>query len=632
VELDTSIPGLRMVDGVEVAEGAFDQLLAALLMTGIGVFSAANALLMSSPVLARSLPVAAVSMGLLTLFVALARFRRSPAWALAACYGLLLLTVYGSQELTVPALDAALAFGMAWTVFRLRLSRSDFVSALGMAAIGTATILGTSGAYTSFDMIERLHAGNVHLDTLYHASMAAMIKNYGVTSTGLNGLVATPYHALSHALFGAVSLVSRAPVIEVYGVASWVLFAPLLIFAASASCLMLDSRVRLDASKVWCSVCLILALAPLFLGRWAVWDSYFVSESYLVALSLFLLAIPLLLTAALGAASLLLLVAIAGLLCAAKASVGLIFIGLFGIRLVLLNGRWKTREALAFLAMMAAAAMVMSTSAVANRDSVAFAPWDFVEQYSFLGPQLSAAHRALRGAGQARWWTWWLAAAALAGFIGVHFSVTWGVLIATARRVGVRRALRTPIVVMSLGAVLAGLCVVSLFGIAGGSAYYFTNVAFFVSLPAAAAALAGFLSSPRYANRPVLAVATALVLAVSVRAYWNASQFSSARAQPRHNELIGRLLEARKSVPRRVILEADSTLLAGNPVTLCRARPFVFPAVSERPWIGVMAQHTDCRYEDYGYENYRPAAGSNRALPARWPLGDGSVPDYQALP
>lgn len=81
-----------------------------------------------------------------------------------------------------------------------------------------------------------------------------------------------------------------------------------------------------------------------------------------------------------------------------------------------------------------------------------------------------------------------------------------------------------------------------------------------------------------------------------------------------------------------MILEADSTLLAGNPVTLCRARPFVFPAVSERPWIGVMAQHSDCRYEDYGYENYRPAAGSNRALPARWPLGDGSVPDYQALP
>jgi hypothetical protein len=501
-----------------------------------------------------------------------------------------------------------------------------------MAAIGTATILGTSGAYTSFDMIERLHAGNVHLDTLYHASMSAMIKNYGVTSTGLNGLVETPYHALSHALFAAVSLVSRAPVIEVYGIASWLLFAPLLIFSASASCLMLHSRARLAPSQVWYSVCLILVLAPRVLGRWAVWDSYFVSESYLVALSLFLLAMPLLLAATLGAGDLVILIVIAGFLCSAKASVGMIFIELFGIRLVLLNGRWIMREAFAFLAMMATAAMVVLNSAVANADDVWFAPLDFVEKFSFLGPQLSVAYESLLGAGEVRWWTWLLAAAAVIGFIGLHFSLTWGVVVAAARRVGVRRALRTPVVVISLGAVLAGLCVVSLFGVAGGSAYYFTNVAFFVSLPTAAALLSEFLSSPRYASRPVPVAATALVLAVSAGAYWNASAFSGARAQPKHSALIGRLLDARKLTPRGVILKADSMVLASNPVSPCRARPFVFPAVSERPWIGVMGEHTDCRYEDYGYENYRSAADPNRALLPRWPFGGGSAPAYEPLP
>src|ERR1700722_10186487 len=272
---DLPILDCRMIDEVHIAQGPLDQLLMALLLTMIGVFAAANALLANLSVLAQSLPVAAVSIGILALFCMISRNRRNPPWALAICYGLLLVTVYGPQKGTVPALIAALMLGLAHTFLRLRLSRREFVSALGMAAIGTATILGTRGAYTSFDMFERLNAGDVPVDTLYHASIAAMIKNYGVTSTGLNGLIETPYHVLSHALFAAISLASRAPVIEVYAVATWVLFAPLLIFSISASSLMIHRDERLDPSKIWYSVCALLVLAPLALGRCAVWDSYF---------------------------------------------------------------------------------------------------------------------------------------------------------------------------------------------------------------------------------------------------------------------------------------------------------------------------------------------------------------------
>jgi hypothetical protein len=626
------IPGCRTLEKIEIAKGTLDLLLAALLLTAAGVFIGANALLANSDVLVQSLPIFAVSIGILSLLCSLSRILRNLPLALAICYGLLLLTVYGPRALTVPGLLVVLAFAVVDTMLRLRLPHRDLMSALGMAAIAAAAILGARDPYSSFDMIERLHAGTVRLDTLYHASIAAMIKNYGVTSTGLDGLVYTPYHVLSHALFAAVSVVSRAPVIEVYGVAIWVLFAPLLIFSASASCFMLAGPTRLDPAKVWYSVCLLLVLASLALDRWAVWNSFFISESYLVSLTLFLLAMPLLFTAALRAGNLAILIAIAGLICAAKAPVGLIFIELFGIRLILLNHRWKAFEALTLLLMLATAAMVLWTSAVANMTSVWFGPLHFIETYSFLGPHLAAAHQSLLGAGHAGLRTWSFAVISLCSFIGLHFLMSWAVVACVARRIGVRAAISSPIVLLSLGAVFAGLVIVLLFRIFGGSAYYFSNVAFFASLPSAAALLAEFLSGSRFSSWPLLPAATAVVLIVSATQYWNASALSSTRASRTHSVLIERLLHARQFSPRQVILKADASLLASTPFSFCLARPFVFPAVSERPWIGVMAEDAECHYEDYGYDSYRLPDGSIRDLPPRWPFGGGSTVLLQALP
>jgi hypothetical protein len=626
------VPGCRTLEKIEIAEGTLDLLLTALLLTAAGVFIGANALLANSDVLARSLPIFAVSVGTLSLFCSLSRILRNLPLALAICYGLLLLTVYGPRALTVPGLYVVLAFGFVHTMLRLRLPHRDLMSALGMAAIATAAILGARDAYSSFDMIERLHAGTVRMDTLYHASIAAMIKNYGVTSTGLDGLVYTPYHVLSHELFAAVSVLSRAPVIEVYGVAIWVLFAPLLVFSAAASCFMLAGPTRLDPAKVWYSVCLLLVLASFALGRWAVWDSFFISESYLVSLTMFLLAMPLLFSSALRVGDLAILIAISALICAAKAPVGLVFIELFGIRLILLNRRWKAFEAATLLLMLATAAMVLWSSAVANMTSVWFGPLHFIEKYSFFGPHLAAAHQSLLGAGHAGLRTWTFAVISLCSFIVLHFLMSWAVVGCTAARIGVRAAISSPIVLISLGAVFAGLVIVLLFRIFGGSAYYFSNVAFFASLPSAAALLAEFLSGSRFSTWPILPASTAVVLILSATQYWNASALSSTRAGRAHNVLIERLIHARRFSPREVILKADASALASTPFSYCLARPFVFPAVSERPWIGVMTEDAECHYQDYGFDSYRLPDGSIGDLPPRWPFGGSSAVIQQALP
>lgn len=260
----------------------------------------------------------------------------------------------------------------------------------------TAAILGITRAYTSFDMLNRLHAGNVHQDTLFHASIAAMIKNYGVASTGLHGLVETPYHVLSHMLFASISLLSNVGVIEVYGVANWVLFAPILVFSVVACPAMLDRSSQLDLPLAWGASCVLLVVCPLLLQYWAVGDSFFVSESYLVSLGLLLLGLPLLFKRRLDFADLLLVLVLTALISNAKSSVGLIFAGLWFTRVLLVRGERIGFDIAALALSASAAAWVLLKPAAAFQDSMHISPLHFIRAYSFPGMR-SINERRFRG-------------------------------------------------------------------------------------------------------------------------------------------------------------------------------------------------------------------------------------------
>ena len=99
-----------------------------------------------------------------------------------------------------------------------------------LAMLTSLTCLGTK-SYTSFNMIKRLAADRIAQDTLFHSSIAAMLKNYGVTSTGLHGLVEIQYHVFSHWLYAGVSRLSGVSVFEVYGIIPFLFFIPLLLFS-----------------------------------------------------------------------------------------------------------------------------------------------------------------------------------------------------------------------------------------------------------------------------------------------------------------------------------------------------------------------------------------------------------------
>ncbi len=580
-----------------------DMLTAALLMSAFGVFLVGNLLLLDTEVLRSSAWVTSTCVGVLLIFFALSRRLCSPIWGLLLTYGILWLLLRASAPVAQLLFLASVGVATVYAGRVLRIARGQWVALLLMAAVATVTVLGVHRSYTSFDTLSRLAAGFVHQDTLYHASLAAMIKHYGVVSTGLHGLVETPYHAFSHALFAAISLISGISVIEVYGVASVVLFAPLLIFSVVvASCMIFASRrVRLPAA--WALTALVLALAPLVLQNWAVYDSYFVSESYLIALGLFSLGLPLLFLRQLKPIDLLLLTLLTLMMAHCKATVALMFAGLWLARLLFVRGGRVAGDFAAWvLATLTVAAAVVGY-AHANTGMVFFGPLDFVINYTRLGRHVWDASAALAAGGGLPLDTALLALLALLSFLLLHFLLSWIVVLAVARSNGWRGVLETPFAAYTLAAMGAGMLIALTLRIQGASGFYFTNVAFFVALPGVVAMLAGRIARFDAGAGWVLPSALILVTLANATALYRVSAPGRAFATT-PNALVDELRTLRVAAPLDQVLRPAPSMLDANPLQRCSARPFLFPAVSERPWVDVVRGGTDCRFEHYGYNLY----------------------------
>ena len=126
---------------------------------------------------------------------------------------------------------------------------------------------------------------NLHKDTLFHMAISSMIKNYGIASTGLYGLVPIQYHTASHAIFSSLSLVTDLSVFDVYAYIYPLVFIPLMltIFLCLAE-EVLPSRTMYEwgARAIVLSI-LLIGLDIDFLWRAAFRTTFYVSESYTVA-------------------------------------------------------------------------------------------------------------------------------------------------------------------------------------------------------------------------------------------------------------------------------------------------------------------------------------------------------------
>nr|VFJ56686.1 MAG: hypothetical protein BECKFM1743C_GA0114222_101821 [Candidatus Kentron sp. FM]VFJ58039.1 MAG: hypothetical protein BECKFM1743A_GA0114220_102071 [Candidatus Kentron sp. FM]VFK11594.1 MAG: hypothetical protein BECKFM1743B_GA0114221_101961 [Candidatus Kentron sp. FM] len=592
-----------LVDSIELPESTLNLLFAALFLTAIGTFLAGNLLLLDAVVLQHSGQVMLACLGILLILYTLSRSFDSVIWGLALTYALMWVVVYSRQPWLIAVMYAFAAFGFLYTARFLRVERRQLNSLLLMAAIGTITAL-AAPSFTSLDMIDRLHAGSVHQDTLFHASIAAMIKNYGIVSTGLHGLVEWSYHILSHVLVANLSLLSGIAVIEVYGVAMLVLFIPILIYSVVACRAMLDGARQSNIALPWGLVCMLLLILPLFFKDWALWDYYFVSESYLVSLGLFLLGFPLLFKARLTASDFLLVLLLTTLLLKAKISVGFVYAGLWLTGLIFIRGK---RTGLALIAVLSA--VIVTALVVFNLTGgrIPLTPLRFIRDYSYMGHWIGIAmdERSLYAVILMIW--------SLSTFLAFHFLLSWTIIGYLVYTKGKMALLTEPIGVYSLAAVTAG-SMIALFFNSERHGYYFTNVAFFIALPGVVALLAHWIGHLRVKNTRLLvfgALSASFLLVSWLRPHYpeGANFWLGRPLSQQQHPFIASLLRVRDWVPVDTAMKLDPAAKINHPVDGCVPRPLVFPAVSERPWIDVIAVRNDCVYSYFGYGRY----GINRS-------------------
>jgi hypothetical protein len=612
--------GYRLVDNVNVRQETLNLLFTALILTVVGVFIGGNLLLSKQAIFWPSFLITMYCLAILFNFYAFSRFLNSIPWALVLVYSLLWVVIFTHWAMLFYAPSFIAIF---YSIRFLRLSRKQWCQVFLMALIGSASILGVADAYTSFDMIPRLHVGSVTQDTLFHASIAAMIKNYGVVSTGLHGLIETPYHAFSHSLMASISFLSGISVIETYGVASWVLFSPLLVFCVVACCAMIDHSQKVAVPLVWGFASLLLTILPYFLIKWAVWDSFFVSESYLVSLGLFVLSFAMLFKVHLSWRDLIFIFVSGVLITESKGSVGLIYSGLWLTRLLFVKGSSKLPDGSAFVLSAMTVGWALSRSAVGVSDIFSINQMHFVADFSLWGSDLRGVYKVLLDGDLPSGSLVLLALLALTTFIVFHFLLSWLVVLQGIRHSSVWKVLGLPIGVYSLAATFAGVIVCFAASIPGGSGYYFSNVATFVSLPAVSAMLTFWCGRRAIDQRLILAFILIAVIFVGMPRYDNLINRYPKNSTKVDDLLITKLRDLRESAQLNTILQAGSDLITMNPVESCTAQPFVFPAVSERAWTGVITPKSGkCSYKNYGYQQYQIQPDTNEIAASVGPLLD----------
>lgn len=330
-----------------------------------------------------------------------------------------------------------------------------------MFAIGCGGLVGfgyflviNSRAFGSVLTPELALTGIHQLDTVFHASISNMLVKYGVLSTGLDGLLSTKYHVLSHIWLGCVSLWLGVTTLEGYSIGGQIIAIPMLIFSLSLAIHLFRRRGEGLASGALLTLCSLLLL---FLADLWGWTSYLVSESYFLAMILFLLTLPLLSEIAdperrhrLGLQ--LSVLAVVGLLMLlSKISVGAVLAA--GVGILLWRRMGMTPSGLIKLAVPLLLLVMLAVGVIsAGRGMLweSLQPFGFVREYP-------------RGA--------WPNIAANLLLIGVAVRV-W--------RQGVARekAIAEAAIVMAMASVFPVL----LINVPGGSDYYFVNVGTWVAI------------------------------------------------------------------------------------------------------------------------------------------------------
>ena len=383
------------------------------------------------------------------------------------------------------------------------------------ALLGAVIYALAMNAYTYSHVFgpEAALSGTQHADPLFHAALAEMLITHGRISTGLDGLVFTGYHILSHLWFGLLARMLDVSVLVSYMLVPQIIGIPLLLFAfvvASAHALPRENEDRVRETLL-----IPLALGVLALVEIKDWYSYLASESYLFAMIGALFGFAALAEMLAGPDEErhdlrrdLALSCLTLLLMAAKVSVGAVFAA--GVFWAILRHRRLPVLKIALggvvLAVIGGGILWGLTSSAHSIEST-FEPLHFLRAYA------DVAYINL-----------YLCLGLITGSVVLWFMVSG----TTRKRLEVATVL-----------VLAALIPALLLRIGGGSAYYFMHVGTFVAMAAIAAVAAFVLARTR--NAAQIAFVFGLVAMVASVALNPRKSGAWATIETRAQTMIARL-------------------------------------------------------------------------------------------
>lgn len=599
------ILGTKYQELTAIPQEELNEIFVCAVLTSIFVFIICNFLLLDRSTLILSSKVELVCLGCFAILYGLSERLKSISWGYVLLYGLISLPIISSQHWLIIIWYFALLFSLLKLILRLRTTFERLFRSVIPALISAIVISFATTQYTSFDLLSRLNIGLVHQDTLFHASISAMLKNYGIASTGLHGLVETPYHIFSHILFAGISLISGVGVFEVYGIANYVLFSVLLIFGLVAHISLLtpaDSK-RKNIPLYWTSCALLITLTIYY-----TYGHPFVSESHLVSLGLLSATIPLLHKDRLLWSDYLLGFLSGFFITLSKGSVGVIY-GCVVLGRFLFKKHRKVILDLVFVCLVFVGIYLASKNSV-SANQVHFNQIRFlhyVRNYWIFGDwiNLFILHTRqelyflpislLRA-----WFSFVL-------FIAHEFWLPILVIFLVRMKTGNwKSVLDCPSSLFSIASFLPGFLAVMFLAIPGGSAGYFSYVSPFVAIPQVAYLFSQnfncFTSEAKQWMRKGLIIFLLIITLVCIR---NGSVLTRLRlgVVDSRNEFVSMLINLR-SEPRNTVFETTLSIKKLNPIERCTAQPFIYPALSEHPWLNIIVEDTSCFYQYYGYHNY----------------------------
>jgi len=613
-------------------QGSLDALFMTLFLTSLFALVAGNALMMNAEVLQASALMWIPCFGLLLIFYALSRWLggtlRGMLGTLVVAFALARLR----QPWAGPLFYAFVAIAGGYAAVKMRPKGVPWVSIVLMAILATAVCFSAQSQFGDYNNLNAARAGLAHKDLLFHSSIAAMIKNYGVTSTGLNGLVEQQYYTVTHHIVALISLASGRGVFEVFGIVSHVFYIPLLIFSACVCAMRMASKVKTNLVISWVVICVLFVLPKILFSKWLISEGFLISVTDLPSKIVFLLALPLLLKPKMQVADLLFVGLATGIMAYSKLATATIYAGLWGARWLV--GR-RARGIMELAAFVLVASIVLyfmcpKFSAATTSQSYSEAYRLNFLQKSWGGNSIAQVKVCITEGFKIPFKTVVKALVAVGSFLCFHFFLSWIALGIVVFKKGVKVVFTSDLAIMIWASVAGGLFFVFFITFLDPNVVYpFLACSFFVALPVFAESVAATsLHLSKKSILTILLAATCLVCVLSYKGFYRNSRFSPIHRIRNESALIDGLRAVRKETPINSVMSAPKEVWKLEPVLWgslyhlglihsysewCNtpwrsAAPLVFPAISERPWIGVIGPNeSDSRYDSYngwGYGQY----------------------------